>query len=136
MFDLDRFAADCRAALAEQGSVAIQEVLARAVSDAGSVTAALGEPAGPHSACLFHAPDLTILIDLDVEVALERLRLRGASNRLDVEAPAFHGRVRQAFLDLAKAEPARFEVFDGAVEGATLAERIRARVASRFGDIG
>lgn len=81
-------------------------------------------------------PDLTILIDLDVEVALERLRLRGASNRLDVEAPAFHGRVRQAFLDLAKAEPARFEVFDGAVEVATLAERIRARVASRFGDIG
>ncbi len=80
-------------------------------------------------------PDLTILIDLDVEVALERLRLRGASNRLDVEAPAFHGRVRQAFLDLAKAEPARFEVFDGAVEVATLAERIRARVASRFGDI-
>jgi len=61
MFDLDRFVADCRAALAEQGSAAIQEVLARAVSDAGTITAALGEPAGPHSACLFHAPDLTIL---------------------------------------------------------------------------
>ncbi len=45
------------------------------------------------------------------------------------------GRAEQAFLDLAKAEPARFEVFDGAVEVATLAERIRARVASRFGDI-
>ena len=34
----------------------------------------------------------------------EYLRQRGASNRLDAEAPAFHGKVRQAFLDLAKAE--------------------------------
>lgn len=78
-------------------------------------------------------PDLTILIDLEVEVALERLRRRGATNRLDAEAPVFHGRVRQAFLDLAKAEPARFEVFDGAVDAATLASRIAARVRERYG---
>ena len=80
-------------------------------------------------------PDLTILIDLEVEVALERLRRRGASNRLDAEAPVFHGRVRQAFLDLAKAEPARFEVFDGATEVPTLAARILARVEERLGPI-
>lgn len=80
-------------------------------------------------------PDLTILIDLEVEVALERLRRRGASNRLDAEAPVFHGRVRQAFLDLAKAEPARFEVFDGATEVPTLAARILARVEARLGPI-
>jgi dTMP kinase len=80
-------------------------------------------------------PDLTVLIDLDVDVALERLRQRGASNRLDAEAPAFHNRVRQAFLDLAKAEPARFEVFDGAVDVKTLAARIAARVKARFGQV-
>ena len=79
-------------------------------------------------------PDLTILIDLDVEVALERLRQRGASNRLDAEAPAFHNKVRQAFLGLAKAEPRRFEVFDGALDVKTLAARIAARVKERFGD--
>ncbi|MEO5763415.1 MAG: dTMP kinase [Vicinamibacteria bacterium] len=78
-------------------------------------------------------PDLTILIDLDVEVALERLRARGASNRLDAESPAFHTRVRQAFLDLAKAEPDRFEVFDGAMDRDTLAAKITARFQSRFG---
>ena len=78
-------------------------------------------------------PDLTILIDLDVEVALERLRQRGASNRLDAEAPMFHDKVRRAFLDFARAEPRRFEVFDGAVSADTLAGRIAARVTERFG---
>lgn len=77
-------------------------------------------------------PDLTILIDLDVEVAIERLRSRGASNRLDAEAPAFHGRVRQAFLDLAAAEPSRFEVFDGAQDIVSLSAAIVDRVKTRF----
>jgi dTMP kinase len=78
-------------------------------------------------------PDLTILIDLDVEVALARLQARGAANRLDAEAPAFHGRVRQAFLDMAAAEPQRFEVFDGAVDVTTLSAEIATRVKSRLG---
>jgi dTMP kinase len=76
--------------------------------------------------------DLTILIDLDVEVALERLRARGAANRLDAEAPAFHRRVRDAFLDLARAEPKRFEVFDGAADVETLAALISACVKRRY----
>jgi dTMP kinase len=77
-------------------------------------------------------PDLTILIDVDVDIALERLRGRGAANRLDAEAPAFHGRVREAFLDLAKAEPERFEVFDGAQDVDPLAASIEAFVKRRF----
>ncbi len=78
-------------------------------------------------------PDLTILIDLEVDVALERLRSRGAANRLDAEAPAFHGRVRQAFLEFATAEPARFEVFDGNADVETLARKISECVRRRFG---
>jgi dTMP kinase len=78
-------------------------------------------------------PDLTILIDLDVDVAIGRLRDRGAANRLDAESPAFHGRVRDAFLELAKAEPSRFEVFDGAADVPTLGAAILARVKQRFG---
>ena len=78
-------------------------------------------------------PDLTVLIDLDVEVAIERLRSRGEANRLDAESPAFHGRVRQAFLDLAAADPSRFEVFDGAMDVASLSADILNRVKSRFG---
>jgi dTMP kinase len=79
-------------------------------------------------------PDLTILIDLDVHVAIDRLHRRGAANRLDIEAPAFHERVRLAFLDMAKAEPGRFEVFDGAKDVTALASEIAAKVKKRFGE--
>ena len=44
MFDLDRFIADCRNALAERSGLALQEVVARAVSAPNSIFAALGEP--------------------------------------------------------------------------------------------
>jgi predicted metal-dependent enzyme (double-stranded beta helix superfamily) len=62
MFDLDRFAADCRAALAENAShKAVREVVARAVADPAAVLASLGEPqrGGVHK--LYHSDDLTIL---------------------------------------------------------------------------
>ena len=59
MFDIDRFAADCRAALAERGSEAIRDVVRRAVSDPAALIAALGEHNGPHAAVLVRAPDLT-----------------------------------------------------------------------------
>lgn len=78
------------------------------------------------------SPDLTVLIDLDVEVALDRLRSRGAANRLDAESPAFHGRVRRAFQAMAEADPGRFEVFDGAADPQILAALIAARVKRRF----
>ena len=39
MFDIDRFAADCRAALAERGSEAIRDVVRRAVSDSAALIA-------------------------------------------------------------------------------------------------
>ena len=44
-FDLDRFIADCRLALAaDQSHKSAREVVARAVSDPGSVLKGLGEP--------------------------------------------------------------------------------------------
>jgi predicted metal-dependent enzyme (double-stranded beta helix superfamily) len=63
MFDLDSFAADCRAALAADkgGHRAVREVVARAVSEPGSVLAGLGAPRRGEVQKLFHAPDLTIL---------------------------------------------------------------------------
>lgn len=62
-------------------------------------------------------PDRTLLFDLPVEVALERVRLRARERPLDrfeAEAPAFHQRVRSAYLELARVEPARFVVLDAA----------------------
>ena len=61
MFDIERFAADCRAALAERGSDAIREVVCRAVSEPGEIIAALGEQTSAFADILVRTPDLTIL---------------------------------------------------------------------------
>jgi len=57
-------------------------------------------------------PDLTLLLDVPVEVGLRRKR-RGEWNRFeDTEGAAFFQRVRAGYLALAAAEPDRFRVID------------------------
>ena len=71
-------------------------------------------------------PDLTLLIDVPVDVGLERTRRRAEWNRFeDTEELAFFEQVRGAYLRLADEEPDRFEVVDGAgsVEDADAAVR-------------
>jgi dTMP kinase len=59
-------------------------------------------------------PDLTLLVDVPVEVGLERTRRRGEWNRFeDTEEIAFFESVRRTYHDLAAAEPERFRVIDG-----------------------
>ena len=59
-------------------------------------------------------PDLTLLVDVPVEVGLARTRRRGQWNRFeDTEELAFFEKVRRAYLDLAAAEPGRFRLVDG-----------------------
>ncbi len=59
-------------------------------------------------------PDLTLLLDVPVEVGLERTRRRAEWNRFeDTEELAFFEQVREAYLHLAEAEPDRFVVIDG-----------------------
>ena len=58
-------------------------------------------------------PDLTILIDVPVEVGLGRKR-KGQWNRFeDTESVAFFEKVRAAYLQLADDEPDRFRIVDG-----------------------
>jgi dTMP kinase len=75
-------------------------------------------------------PDLTILLDLDETVARGRLDADNKRfDRLEAEKNDFHSRVREAFLELALAEPDRFLVLDASFPVETLAESIRTRVA-------
>ena len=62
-------------------------------------------------------PDCTLLLDLPVPLGLERARKRqaGATDRFEAEAQAFFERVRAAYLELARREPARIQVIDAAV---------------------
>ena len=58
-------------------------------------------------------PNLTVLLDLPAEDGLARRKQGGRWNRLDDYDLEFHQRVRQAFLGLAAAEPARWVTVDG-----------------------
>lgn len=69
------------------------------------------------------APDLTLLLDLDPEVGLVRtwsqMQHGGrdpAEARFEAETLAFHRRVRDGYLALARSEPQRFRVVDAARE--------------------
>jgi predicted metal-dependent enzyme (double-stranded beta helix superfamily) len=62
MFDLDRFIADCGAAVAGDAShKAAREIVARAVSDPAAVLARIGEPQRAGVEPLYHSETLTIL---------------------------------------------------------------------------
>ena len=62
MFDLDRFIAECRAAVAEDPShKLVREVVERAVAEPASVLQGLGEPRLGHVEALYRGDDLTIL---------------------------------------------------------------------------
>ncbi len=58
-------------------------------------------------------PDLTILLDIDVELGLRRKRQAGGEwNRLDDYEVAFYQRVRRAYLEMARLEPERWVIID------------------------
>lgn len=62
MFELDRFIADCRAAVSADAShAAVREVLARAVCEPGEILRALGEPKRAQIQTLHRSGELTIL---------------------------------------------------------------------------
>lgn len=69
-------------------------------------------------------PDLVVLLDLDPASGLRRRS--GALDRIEAQDLAFHRRVRQAFRDLAAADPGRFAVVDGAAPVAEVAAGVQA----------
>jgi len=81
-------------------------------------------------------PDLTLILDLPVDVGLARAGASTASGdrfeRLDV---AFHQRLREGFLAIAKAEPRRCALIDAAGEAGAVHHAIVAAVATRIGGL-
>ena len=58
-------------------------------------------------------PDLTILLDLDVEAGLQRKKKNGLEwNRMDAHEIEFYERVRAGYLEMVKQEPDRWVVID------------------------
>jgi dTMP kinase len=60
-------------------------------------------------------PDLTILLDLDVETGLQRKKKNNAEwNRMDDHEVEFYQRVRAGYLEMVKQEPNRWRVVNSA----------------------
>ncbi len=75
-------------------------------------------------------PDLTLVLDLPVDVGLQRMKARSgaAQDRYEQQDTAFHDVLRQAFLTLAAQEPQRIEVINAAEAQASVTHPIAARM--------
>jgi len=78
-------------------------------------------------------PDATFLFDLPPEVAYARQQARSAApDRFEREETDFFRRVREAYLERARANPARFHLVDAAGEVAEVRERLARAFARAF----
>lgn len=79
-------------------------------------------------------PDLTLLLDAPVELAMQRARTRNLANgqsagdRFEVEHNAFFERVRQGYLARAAADSQRFRIIDASQPLASVIDAVRTSV--------
>lgn len=90
--------------------------------------------AGLHAAVVGPlAPDLTLILDLPVDAGLARAKSRGGEDRYERMDRAFHQRLRDGFLDIAKREPVRCAVIDAGAAPERVQSAIRAVIRDRLG---
>jgi len=82
-------------------------------------------------------PDLTLLLDAPVEIAMARARARSGAqpDRFELEARAFFERVRAGYLDRARREPDRFRIIDASAPLEVVTEDVRSSVAGYVGSL-
>ena len=71
------------------------------------------------------APDLTLYLDIDPAIGLERARQRGELDRIELEALAFFQRTRARYLELAKQDPTIY-----IIDAAQSPEQVQAAINS------
>lgn len=77
-------------------------------------------------------PDLTILLDVDVEEGLRRKKKDNEWNRLDAYTVDFHKRVRAGYLEMVKQEPNRWVVVDAGQKWDEVQEELRKVVVEKL----
>ncbi len=80
-------------------------------------------------------PDLTVILDVPVEVGLQRAAARrgaGAPDRFEAEDVRFHQKLRESYRQIAAAEPERCVLIDATAEPALVAASIWSALRNRF----
>jgi dTMP kinase len=80
-------------------------------------------------------PDLTIILDVPVEVGLKRAAARrgqGAPDRFESESVKFHQELREAYREIAAANPERCVLIDATPDPNTVAAAILTALRDRF----
>jgi len=81
-------------------------------------------------------PDLTFMVDMDPAIGLERARARGGGHtRFERQAIPFHNTLRRAFVEIARENPDRCILLDGAQPPKQVADAALAGVRARLGVI-
>jgi dTMP kinase len=70
-------------------------------------------------------PDLTVLLDVDVEVGLRRKAGDQDWNRMDAQTMEFYRRVRRGYLEMVKQEPGRWRAVDAGQDWEAVQEEAR-----------
>jgi len=78
-------------------------------------------------------PDLTLVFDLPPEAGLARAHARGGEMRFESKGLAFHGRLREGFLAIARSEPERCVLIDATQPIETVSAQVFAIVSERLG---
>ena len=78
-------------------------------------------------------PELTLVLDLPIDVGLQRAGARTAFDRIESRGDGFHQRLRTAFLQIAEAEPQRCFVIDAAPAPDAVEASIWSAVQARLG---
>ena len=80
-------------------------------------------------------PDLTIILDVSVEIGMKRAAARrgtGAPDRFEAEDVKFHQALREAYRQIAAAEPERCVLIDATADPAAVAANVWAALRDRF----
>jgi dTMP kinase len=77
-------------------------------------------------------PELTILLDLNVEIGLGRKQQADEWNRLDAYTVDFHQRVRIGYLEMVKQEPGRWIVINAENEWRQVQDEIRKAILDKL----
>ena len=77
-------------------------------------------------------PDLTVLLDLDVEVGLKRKKKGDEWNRMDAYTVEFHQRVRAGYLEMVKREPGRWVVVNAEQKWQSVQDELRRVIVRRL----